>query len=112
MSFAQGPFHEPDVGGDGRLPVRDIVRARAFGIRPAVARREIFEQLDPGTLRSPQRGDAQVRAGYGVQVLLLGTVVVARASNAHSQQPAVETQARIRVADDDRRVVDTEKERV
>ena len=53
-----------------------------------------------------------MRAEYAVQVLLLGTVVVARASDAHSQQPAVETQARIRVADDDRRVVDTEKERV
>src|SRR6266566_6747638 len=61
------------------LPVRHVVGALIGRYRPAVAGRQVLEELDAGPARGPQRGDAQPRTEQAVQVLPLGPVVLALA---------------------------------
>src|SRR5690349_6144401 len=66
------------IGRDGRLPMEDVVWSRVGRVGPAVARREVFEQLDPrAAAGGGQRGDAEVCVVHVVQVRLLGAVVLA-----------------------------------
>src|SRR5438046_572908 len=92
------------------LPVHHVVGALVGRDRPAVARRQVLEELDAGPARGPQRGDAQPGAEHAVQVLLLGPVVLALALHLESQEIAIEAEARRRVGGDDRRVVDAEEQ--
>src|SRR3954453_20801719 len=55
---------------------------RSFGLLlrrkwTSVARRQVFEKLDPRARRGPQRSNAQAGAENVVEALLLGTVVLA-----------------------------------
>src|SRR5712692_9856860 len=76
----------------------------------AVAWSEVFQQLDPRTGRSTKARDSQPCTEDVVQVLLLSSVIFALAGDAHPQRVAIEVQARIRVADDNRSVIDAEKQ--
>ena len=94
-----------------RLPVRDVVGTEIAWRWPGHrAVRDTREARCPDP-RGPQRRYTQARAEHVVQVLLLGVVVLAFAGNGHAERVAVERQRRVRVVDDDRRVVDAEKQR-
>ena len=77
------------VGVKRRLPVYEIVRMLVRGHGTAVARREIFEQLDSRPRAGAQRGDAQVGAEHGVEVLLFRAPVLARSGDAQPQRIAI-----------------------
>ena len=89
-----------------RLPMSDVVRVKIDGCRPAIARREIFKELNARSLSRAQRGDSKSRAEYVVQVFLFDVVVLAFAGNLHAERVAIEAQRSIRVVDHDRRVID------
>src|SRR6266481_495906 len=76
----------------------------------AVARREILEKFDAGPGRSAKARDPQASAKYIVQMLLLGTVVLAFSCDAHAQRIAIELQAHVCVGNNDRGVIDAEKQ--
>src|SRR5438270_3497788 len=82
------------------LPVDQVVRALVRRIEPPIARREVLEQLDARTMSGVKRRDAQSRTEHVVEVLLLGTVVLALAHHREPEPVAVEAEARLRVADD------------
>ena len=65
----------------------------------------------PGPCAAPQRRDPQPRAEHVVQVLLLDVVVLALAGDLQPERVAIEAQASVGVVDDDRGVVDAEKQR-
>ena len=82
----------PQVAG-ARAPSASETRSLARtsgGHGPAVARREVLEELDARARRRAQRRDAQARAEDVVQVLLLGAVVLALAGDAQAERVAVE----------------------
>src|SRR5881227_1375935 len=65
-----------DVGcPQDRLPVYEIVGVFICRKRTPVVRCEVFEKLDPGAFRGPQRSDAQTCAEDVIQVFLLRTVI-------------------------------------
>jgi len=65
----------------GRLPVRDVVRAEIGRGGPAVARRQILEQFDAGPLACAKRRNSKPGTEYVIQMLLLDVVVLAFASD-------------------------------
>ena len=97
-------------GHDDGLPVNDVVGMFVRGEGPSVARRQVVQQLDPRSAGSAQCSDAQMRAKYVVQVLLLGAVVLALAGHMHTKEVAVELDAGVGVPDDDRGVINTEEQ--
>ena len=92
------------------LPIPEVIRLTIVGWGSAAGRREILEKLDTGPLLSPQGRDAQMSAENVVEVLLLGSVVLADTADSHAEQIAIEMQARLGVGDDYCRVVDSQEE--
>jgi hypothetical protein len=80
-----------------------LVRSR----RPSVLRRQVLQKLDPRAEGGAHRRDAEMRAEHVVEMLLLGAKVLALSGNAEPEKIAVETQARLRVTDDDGRMIDS-----
>jgi len=78
------------------LPVRQVVCAEVGRAGPAITRVEVFEELDAGARLGAQAPDAQVGAEDGVQVLLLGAVVLALSGDPEPEGLAVEAQAACR----------------
>src|SRR6516225_1814887 len=95
---------------DENLPVRQVIGSRVFGDVAAIARHEVLQQLDAGTVRRTKTGDAQVRAEDVVQVLLFLSVVFACAGDVDAELVAIEGEARVSVADCDRSMVDAEEQ--
>src|SRR5207249_11743368 len=80
------------------------------GERPSVAGREVLQQLNPGSTICAQSCDAQMGAKYVVQILLLCSIILALAGDAHSEQVPVELEAGLGVPHHDGRVIDAEGE--
>src|ERR1700739_614178 len=92
------------------LPVPEIVRHGIGRCCTSGSGGEVLEQLDSRTLRGAQRSDAQMGAKNAVESLLLDAEVLARPGDPQAKHVAVEAQARVGVAYDDRRMVDAEKQ--
>src|SRR4051812_46645077 len=89
LGFRRADPHKPG------LPVDEIVGVLFHWIRAAVARRQIFQELDSRTRSCVKRSDAQPRSEYVVQAFLLRTVVLAFAADLEAENIAIESQARI-----------------
>ena len=90
--------------------VHEVVNTSVRSERPPVAGGEVLEELDGRAGGRPQGRDPEPSPEDVVQVLLLGSVVLALADDAHAERVAIEPQARFRVGHHDRRVVDAEEE--
>src|SRR5204863_9556789 len=86
------------------LPVDQVIGLLLRRKRTPIARRQVFEKLDAGPRRGPQRGDAQPGAENIIEAFLLGTVVLALAGDLHPQPVSIKTQAGLCVCNDDRGV--------
>src|SRR6266581_5320686 len=73
-----------------RLPVDLIVGAGLRGVGPAVARGQVFKELDAGPGGGPEARDPQASSEDVVQMLLLGAVVLALPRHLQPEQVAVE----------------------
>ncbi len=95
-----------------RLPVNDVACLFVRGNRPSVARCQILQQFDPRSASAPQCRNAQVSAKHVVQVLLLGSVVLALSGHMQAEQVAVELNAGFGIPHHNCGMVDAEKELV
>ena len=94
------------------LPVHQVVCVFIAGNARPSRGTQILQELDARSGSRAQAGDPQVCTKHVVQVFLLGTVVLALADDLEAEQVTVEAQAGVRVADDDRRVIDSQEELV
>src|SRR5206468_211628 len=78
--------------------------------RPSVARGKILQQFNPRSACAAQRSDAQVGAKHIVQMLLLGSIVLALSGHMHAEQVAVELNAGVGVRHHYCCMVDTEEQ--
>src|SRR5687768_18527491 len=78
----------------GGFPVHKVVRALVGRHWAAAGRRQIVQELDLGPGLRGERRDANAAAGHAVQALLLGAEVLTPAHNPHTEQVAVEGEAR------------------
>jgi len=92
--------------------MREVVGLEIDWRRPAVTRREVFQQFDSRTCRRTERRDLEPRTEHVVQVLLLDAIVLRAASDAEAKPITIVTKRSIGVARHDRRVIDTEKESI
>src|SRR6266496_1878992 len=90
----------------------DIVRVNIRWQGPPIARRKIFEKLDPWPRVRPHSGDAQMRAENLIKMFLLGPKIFALTHFAQSEQVAIKMQTRFRVCDANGGVVDAQKKLV
>src|SRR4029453_7673788 len=86
-----------------------VVRARIQRRRPAIAGRQVLQELDSGTRLRFEPADTHSRSEHIIEMLLFGAVVFALACKLHFQNILVELQAALRVRYRDRRVIDTQK---
>ncbi len=93
-----------------RLPLEYVARPRIRRVRTAVTGRDIFEELHSGTGGCAQSRDTETRAKHVVQMLLFGAVVFAFTNLLQSKKISIESQARIRVIDNDRSVVNPQEQ--
>src|SRR5262249_26022398 len=110
---AEGALQSRRVRGhEPRVPMHEVVRTGIVRAWPSVAWRKVLQHLDPRPPRRAERGDPQPRADDVVQSLLLRSPVFALSGDHEAKRVAVAPQAASRVTNNDRRVIDTEKERV
>ena len=94
-----------------RLPMPEIVGLSIVRKRFTVARRQILQELDADTrLRGLQTRDAQSRPTDIVQVFLFDAVIFTFPGNLHLQQITIKFKASLRVLNDNRGVVNAEKQ--
>ena len=93
-----------------RLAMDDIVGAFVRRVWLAATRDQVLQQLNTGTRLRTKGRDSQMGSKYIIQVLLLNAVILALSGHLQSQQVAIELEARIGVFNNDRCVVDAEKE--
>src|SRR5438132_1717486 len=79
-------------------------------VTPAGGRRHVFQKLDARPMLGAQRGDSQMGAKDVIQMLLFGTVVLARTGHAHSQGVPVEMQTPFGITHYDGGVIDTQEQ--
>src|ERR1041384_4746272 len=99
-------------GHKSRLPVNQVVGAFIGGSGPAIAWREIFKELNARTWHRTNRSDVKPCSKHIVQVLLFAAIILAFAGDIKPEHVAIELQARVRVAHDDRSVIYAEKQLV
>jgi len=63
--------HGDRIARQRDTPGQEIVGLSIGGQRSSAGRRDVFQELDPRTVRGPQCGDAEARAEDLVQVFLL-----------------------------------------
>src|SRR5439155_15760165 len=90
--------------------MEQVARARIGGIRTSVTRRDIFEELHARPRGCAQGCDSKPGAKDVVQVFLLHPVVLTFSNLLEAEGVSIEPEARPRVADDDRGVIDAEEQ--
>src|SRR6266567_9574778 len=99
-------------GQQNRLPVNDVACLFVRWERPSVARCQILQQFNSRSSCAAQRSDTQMGTKHIVQMLLLGSVVLALSGHMHSEQVAVEPDAGVGIPHHDCRMVNAEKQPV
>src|ERR1700747_1321216 len=97
-------------GQQNRLPVNNVACLFVRWERPSVARCQIFQQFNSRSACGAQSSDAQSGSKHIVQMLLLGSIVLALSGHMHSEQVAVELDTGVAVPHYDCCMVDTEKQ--
>src|SRR5204863_4333024 len=86
------------------------IRVNVRWTRPAVARGKVLKKLDARAGRGAHSCDLQVRAKHLVQMFLLRPKIFAFARLAQPKQITIKMQARFRIRDSNRSMIDTVEE--
>src|SRR5947207_2794635 len=109
-------FCERELEGGGLtraqidLPVPNVRSPCGDRKRTASGGSHVFQKLDARPMLGAQRGDSQMGAKDVIQMLLFGTVVLARTGHAHSQGVPVEMQTPFGITHYDGGVIDTQEQ--